>query len=150
MKREILKAKNIKEDETNKFMRFATTNFECLYDSFHEPLAEAILDEGEIIGIDQKGEIKQFMHTEESRSIEFELSKYTVARDSGKLESKLDEYLGRQSAGDALNYILLFYKGVSEYLKGNYDEAEMRFQSCLNLFDGDAQLYYNLGLAYMM
>lgn len=39
---------------------------------------------------------------------------------------------------------------MSEYLKGNFDQADSNFQLCFNLFDGDPQLYYNQGLTFMM
>lgn len=39
---------------------------------------------------------------------------------------------------------------MAEYLKGNHEQAEKNFQLCFSLFDGDPQLYYNLGLTYMM
>lgn len=37
-----------------------------------------------------------------------------------------------------------------EYLKGSYDQTEKDYKYCFNLYDGDPQLYYNLGLTYMM
>ena len=39
--------------------------------------------------------------------------------------------------------------GVSEYMKGNYDIAEKSYRECLVMFEGDSQLYFNLGLLKM-
>ncbi len=88
------------------------TNFEVLYDFFHEPLTDIISKEGGIIGINKKGELKKLEESEEIKAVEQELCKHVKARNSKMLDLRLtyfyNDYSGTMS--DTMKYILSYYK----------------------------------------
>ena len=97
--------------------QFARTNFDFLYDSFHQPLTDIISSEGEIIGINKKGELKRFEHNEDTEAIEGELCKYAKSKSCEMLDLRLTYYYNNHngSLNDTLKYIMCFYK-VNFYL----------------------------------
>eukprot|EP01022_Parablepharisma_sp_SALTPOND_P001327 TRINITY_DN1060_c0_g1_i1.p4 TRINITY_DN1060_c0_g1~~TRINITY_DN1060_c0_g1_i1.p4 ORF type:complete len:215 (-),score=19.00 TRINITY_DN1060_c0_g1_i1:3954-4598(-) len=164
VKSELRKSKPELQEESKSVSKdqFVRTNFDFLYDNFHEPLTDVISKIEMLVGINKKNELKYFEHNEDTKAIEEELCHYAKTRNSEVLDLRLTYYYNNHSGtlNDTLKYILCFYKvlllgimswqGVSEYLKENYDQAEKNYHYCFNLFDGDPQLYYNLGLTYMM
>ena len=91
---------------------FQNTNFECLYDSFHQPLTNIISNNDGIIGINTKGELKRLELNEESKIEEAELSKYAKMREIKLLDLRLNAIYARhnETISDQLKYILFFYK----------------------------------------
>lgn len=96
---------------------FAQTNFDFLYDSFHQPLTDVITGEGvggegAMIGLNKKGELKHFQHTSQTKEAESELCKYAKSRDVEALDLKLSRYYNdvRGTMDDTFKYILCFYK----------------------------------------
>eukprot|EP00826_Nyctotherus_ovalis_P029741 TRINITY_DN2359_c0_g3_i1.p2 TRINITY_DN2359_c0_g3~~TRINITY_DN2359_c0_g3_i1.p2 ORF type:complete len:121 (-),score=29.73 TRINITY_DN2359_c0_g3_i1:703-1065(-) len=92
--------------------QFISSNFDVFYDSFHQPLANAIPNNGELIGISKDGELKRFEHTEVSVKVERDLAQHAAAKDSSMLEAKLASYFQahKDEVTESLNYILSFYK----------------------------------------
>jgi uncharacterized protein YuzE len=88
------------------------SNFDALYDSFHQPLTDIISNEGHMIGINKKGELKGFEHTTETRHIETELSTYAKSWNSELLDLKLVQCYNecKDKLNDTLRYILSFYE----------------------------------------
>lgn len=92
--------------------QFISSNFDVFYDSFHQPLANAIPNNGELVGISKNGELKRFEHTKASREVEEDLAQYAAAKNSSMLETKIVLYLKqhKDELTDSLKYILSFYK----------------------------------------
>jgi len=104
---------------------FGQTNFDFLYDSFHQPLTDVITGEGVggeggIIGLNKKGELRHFEHTTQTREAEKELCKYAKGRDIEMLDLKLSHYYNdsRGTMDDIFKYILCFYKVFFYYVLG--------------------------------
>lgn len=109
-------------EQKNKIKRIKTTklagalggrtNFEYFYDTFHDPLTDMISGDGRIVGIDKKGELRNFEHTAKTRAMEDELIRFAKERNTELLDAKLLEYFNEY--GGAMNeiqkYILTFYK----------------------------------------
>lgn len=105
------------ESAQTKLERAKTTdishsNFDFLYDSFHQPLTDIISNEGHMIGINKKGELKCFEHSEETRGVETALRKYAKERNSELLDLRLEQCFARhgEKLSDTMKYILGFYK----------------------------------------
>ena len=94
------------------------TNFDFLYDSFHQPLTDIISSKGSMIGIDKKGEIKHFQHTADTESVESQLCKYAKSRNIELLALRLTKCNNNNPGriNDSLKYILFFYKVVYLFL----------------------------------
>eukprot|EP00826_Nyctotherus_ovalis_P002146 TRINITY_DN10404_c0_g1_i3.p2 TRINITY_DN10404_c0_g1~~TRINITY_DN10404_c0_g1_i3.p2 ORF type:complete len:117 (-),score=31.81 TRINITY_DN10404_c0_g1_i3:848-1198(-) len=88
------------------------SNFDFLYDSFHQPLTDIISNEGHMIGINKKGELKCFEHSEETRGVETALRKYAREWNSELLDLNLAQCFARcgENLSDTMKYILSFYK----------------------------------------
>jgi len=91
---------------------FVGSNFDFLYDSFHQPLANVISTEGEMIGLTKDGELKQFEHTKISKEVENDLAQYAEKRNIEMLEVKITSYykIHKDELTEPLKYILSFYK----------------------------------------
>lgn len=91
---------------------FTGSNFDFLYDSFHQPLANVISNEGEMIGLTKDGELKPFEHTKTSKEVENDLAQHANARNMGTLEVKIVSYykMYKDELNEPLKYILSFYK----------------------------------------
>ncbi len=102
----------VKGDPSDPWKQFERTNFEFLYDSFHQPLTDIVSQRGEIIGLNTKGEFRRFEHTEITRAIEEELAAHAKARNVDMLELRLAYHfnLHNGTLNDTLKYILCFYK----------------------------------------
>ena len=98
-----------------------SSNFDFLYDSFHQPLTDILTLQGAMIGINLKGEIKHFNHTKETEVIEEELSKYCKEQKLNLLDLKLSHYYNSlgENLNDSLKYIMCFYKVHFKLTIGN-------------------------------
>lgn len=92
--------------------QFVGSNFDFLYDSFHQPLANVISAEGEMIGLTKDGELKQFEHTKISKEVENDLAQYAEKKNISMLEVKITSYykIHKDELTEPLKYILSFYK----------------------------------------
>lgn len=92
--------------------QFISSNFDFLYDSFHQPLTNLICCEGEMIGLTKDGELKHFEHTKISKEVENDLTKYAKEKNSEMLEVKIVSYykIYKDELDEPLKYILSFYK----------------------------------------
>jgi len=127
------------------------TTFDALYKTIKRPIIDMFTSSGDFTASYRMDCLRQFVHNDVSQNLELELSKISQTQNAQQLLLTLSNTLITVSdkLTDPVKYVLCFYKGVGEYMLDNLESSNQAYKHCYNLYDGDPQLYYNMGLLKM-